>query len=419
MKIKAKNLPMSKVNEKRKGDRVKPKKPNLFFRTLLKILSSFDVKSTSLCVEKEGMERLGKKTPCLILMNHTSFIDLKIAQTIFYPRPLNIVTTYDGFVGLRWLMRQIGCFSTRKFVPDMKVIKDAKYCIEKLKTSVLMFPEAGYSLDGTATTMPDSLAKFIKFLSVPVVTVISSGAYMRQPLFNNLKKRNVNVSAKVKFLLDENDVKNMSVEDIRNKVNEQFSFDAYKEQQEKGIIINEKDRAEGLDRLLYKCPRCLSENGMHSSGDTLECVDCGKSYRLTQNGFMEATDGNTEIAHVPDWYEWERQCVLQEIKDGTYSFEDEVDIYAIVDTKTLYKTESGRLVHNLDGFTLYSQDGSVLHHQSAKYTYSVNVDYFWYEIGDVVYVGDTEITYCCKPNGKRNAVTKLRLATEEMYKLDN
>lgn len=51
-------------------------------------------------------------------MNHSSFIDLKIASTVLYPSPLNIVCTSDGFVGKERLMRSLGCIPTRKFVTD-------------------------------------------------------------------------------------------------------------------------------------------------------------------------------------------------------------------------------------------------------------------------------------------------------------
>ena len=45
------------------------------------------------------MEKIGKKEPCLILMNHSSFADLQIASHIFFPKRYGIVTTTDGFVG--------------------------------------------------------------------------------------------------------------------------------------------------------------------------------------------------------------------------------------------------------------------------------------------------------------------------------
>ena len=83
------------------------------------------------------MERAGEG-PYLILMNHSCFLDLEIASAIFYPMPYGIVATSDGFVGKDWLMRQIGCIPTQKFVSDLTLVRDMDYLLKKKKTSVLM-----------------------------------------------------------------------------------------------------------------------------------------------------------------------------------------------------------------------------------------------------------------------------------------
>lgn len=417
MNTKVKKMPLEKVLALKKEKKFKPKKPNLFWRTLIKILSSKDLKSTHFQLEKSGMEKLEKKEPCLILMNHTSFIDLKIAETAFYPRPLNIVTSLDGFIGLKWLMRQIGCFPTRKFTPERQVITNMKYCLETLKTSVLLFPEAGYSIDGRATPLPDSLGKCLKYLKVPVVTLISSGAYSRQPLYNNLHRRKVDVSAKMEYFLSPEEIENLSVDEINAKLREVFGFDAYRWQKEKGVIINEPNRAEGLDRILYKCPACMAEGDTVGAGDKVVCKACGKKYFMSETGEMQAVNGETEIAHIPDWYEWERSCVREDLIKGEYCTEDEVKIYALVNSKALYDIGNGRLKHDQDGFVLYGEKGELIHEQKPLFSYSINADFFWYEIGDVVYIGNSEITYCCVPQNLRNVVAKMRLATEELYKL--
>ncbi len=417
MRTKVKKMPLDEVLASKKEKHVAPKKPNIFWRTLLKILSSVDLKKTNFRLEKSGMEKLGKKEPCIILMNHTSFIDLKIAEYTFYPRPLNIVTSFDGFVGLKWLLRQIGCFSTHKFTPERQVIKDMKYCLDKLKTSVLMFPEAGYSIDGRATTLPSSVGKGLKFLGYPVVTLISEGAYSRQPLYNNLHKRDVNVSAKMEYLFSKEDLKTLSAEEINAKVDEVFSFDAYKWQRENNIVIDEPFRAEGLDRILYKCPHCLAEGKTVGKGATLVCEACGKEYILTETGAMQAVEGETEIDHIPSWYAWEREQVKADLLAGRYALNAEVDIYALTTAKCFYDVGKGRLTHNMDGFKLYGEDGKLIHEQSPLFSYSINADFFWYEIGDVLYIGGGEITYCCVPTNLKNVVAKTRLAVEELYKI--
>ena len=93
----------------------KPKRANMFFRTLLKLVSFPDLIATHFDYTTTDMDKLGKDEPCLYLMNHSSFIDLEIAANILYPRSFNIVATTDSFVGKSWLMRQIGCIPTKKF----------------------------------------------------------------------------------------------------------------------------------------------------------------------------------------------------------------------------------------------------------------------------------------------------------------
>lgn len=417
MRTKTTKLTIEEVLALPKEKKFAPKKPNIFWRTLLKVICSFDLAQTHFKLKKVGMEKLGKKEPCLILMNHTSFIDLKIAEFCFYPRPLNIVTTFDGFLGMKWLMRQIGCFPTHKFTPERQVIKDMKYCLEKLKTSVLMFPEASYSIDGTATTLPASLAKCLKYLNVPVVTIISEGAYSRQPLFNNLRKRKVKVSATMEYLLSPEDLKNLSVQEVDEKIKRAFSFDAYKWQKENNVLITEPDRAEGLDRILYKCPHCMAEGKTVGKGDKLTCEACGKEYTLTELGEMQAINGETEIDNIPAWFAWERACVKEDLLNGSYLLDAEVDVYVLATMKSLYEIGKGRLIHNTDGFKLYDENGKLLHEQAPLFSYSINADFFWYEIGDVVYIGNSEITYCCVPTNLRNVVAKTRLAAEELYKI--
>ena len=159
MKIKTMELSYQKVLELPPYKRKKPRRPSLFFRTLLRLFSAPSLRSVHFSCKRIGMEKLKKTEPCLILMNHSSFIDLKIASCVFYPRPLSIVCTSDGFVGKEWLMRHLGCVPTAKFVTDYALVKDMVYCVNTLRTSILMYPEASYSFDGTATPLPESVGK--------------------------------------------------------------------------------------------------------------------------------------------------------------------------------------------------------------------------------------------------------------------
>ncbi|MBE6896227.1 MAG: hypothetical protein E7477_03910 [Ruminococcaceae bacterium] len=417
MKIKTKNRSFEFVSSISQPKQIKPLKQSIVFRTLLKILSFPDMFAVNFKCNKIGMDKLGKNEPCLYLMNHSSFIDLKIASTVIYPRPFNIVCTTDGFVGKNLLMRLLGCIPTKKFVTDLSLVKNMIYAFKTLKSSVLMYPEAGYSFDGTSIPIPDSLGKSLKIFRVPVVMIKTQGAFLRDPLYNNLQLRKVNVTAEMKYILSPEDIESKTVEELNDILRNEFSFDAFKYQQDNKICVDEDFRADGLHRVLYKCPSCNTEGSMNGNGIFLTCSSCGKEYQLDEYGYISSTNGTTEFSHIPDWYNWQRECVKSEISNGSYYFESDVDIYILADMKCLYKVGDGRLKHSEDGFSLIGCEGDLEYNQKPTASYTLNVDYFWYEIGDVICLGNSKMLYYCFPKDHSVSVTKARFAAEELYKL--
>ena len=364
-----------------------------------------------------GMEKLGRREPCLFLMNHSSFIDLEIAASVLFPRAFNIVATTDGFVGKNWLMRRIGCIPTKKFVSDLTLIKDISYAVKHLKDSVLMYPEASYSFDGTATPLPDSIGRFVKRLGIPVAVIRTYGAFARDPLYNNLQRRKVRVSADLEYLLSPEDLARMTPREINDAIGKKFRFDNFRWQQENGVRVDEPFRADFLNRVLYKCPACLQEGQMRGEGTRISCSCCGKTYELDELGFLRALEGETEFAHVPDWYAWERACVREELLNGSYRMEAPVDICMAIDTTCIYRVGQGILTHTGNGLHLTGCDGKLDYHHAPLSSYSLYSDFNWYEIGDVICIGDHNALYYCFPQGGDDVVAKARLAAEELFKI--
>ena len=417
MKLKTISKSYDEVVAMPKPKHRKPIRPNMFFRTLLRVVSIPDLKATDFTCEKIGMEKLGKKEPCLYLMNHCSFIDLEIAATILYPRPFNIICTSDGFVGKDWLMHAIGCIPTNKFTSDLHLLRDMSHAVKKLGNSVLMYPEASYSFDGTSTPLPETLGGCLKLLGIPVVMIRTFGSFSRNPLYNNLKRRKVKVSAEMEYILSPEDIKEKSVDELNAILKENFTFDYWRWQKENGIKITEDFRAEGLNRVLYKCPHCMAEGKMRSEGISIVCDGCGKAYELTEDGTLEAKDGEGAFTHIPDWYAWERECVKKEILNDEYRLQVPVDICVLMDTKHVYRVGEGELTHTKDGFRLVGCDGKLEYKQGGLSSYSLYSDFYWYEIGDVICIGDSKMLYYCVPKCEGDFVAKTRLAAEEIYKI--
>ena len=279
-----------------------------------------------------------------------------------------------------------------------------------------MYPEASYSFDGTATKLPRKMGVLFKALSAPVCMITTYGSFARDPLYNNLQKRKVKVSATMKCLLTPEEIKKASVEEIDDILDEAFSFDYFRWQKENGIRITEKFRADGLNRILYKCPHCMKEGETEGIGTTFVCHNCGALYDMDEFGCLESRSGNTRFSHIPDWYAWERECVRKEVTDGTYCLDTDVKIGMIVDYNALYMVGEGHLHHDPSGFTLTGCDGKLTYTQGPHKCYSCYSDYYWYEIGDVICIGDNKALYYCFPD-KKDVVAKTRIATEEIYDL--
>ena len=422
MKTTVKAMDYASVMALPRPNRKKPLKPNWFWRILIRILCVFGMMGTGFTYRKERMELLGKKEPCLILMNHTCFLDMEVAQRLLFPRPLNIVCSNDGFIGffglMSWLMRQIGCVATQKYVSDLRLVQDMEYCLKNLKSSVLMYPEAGYSFDGTATTLPRKFGIILKKLDVPVVIIESHGLFARNPLYNELQiRKNAKVSATMRLLYTREEIQQLSVQELSDGIDRAFGFDHFAWQKQQGLELDQPFRADGLHRILYKCPHCGAEGKMEGKGIHLTCHACGKQWELTPLGEMKALDGETEISHIPDWYRWERQQVRQEILDGTYRLSEDVKIAMQVDYKAIYMVGEGHLTHDASGFHLIGCGGKLDYSQKPQNSYSLYADYYWYEIADCICIGDNEVHYFCFPKDPSVSVAKLRLAAEEMYKL--
>ena len=422
MKTSVKKLDFDQAVARPRPEHKQPRKPLLFWRVLIRLLTIIGMAGTDFKYDMDERAEEALKEPCLILMNHSCFLDMQIAHRVLFPRAFNIITTSDAFVGLfglmNWVLRQIGCFPTQKFVTDLRSIQDMQHCFKNLHSSVLMYPEASYSFDGTCTPLPRKMGVLLKKFDVPVVMIETFGAFSRNPLYNELQvRKGVKVSAKVRCLYTREEIKSGTVQELSDGLDAAFGFDHFKWQKENGIEIHDSFRADGLSRILYKCAHCGTEGQMEGKGTGLTCRHCGKHYELTPLGELEASDGETEFSHIPDWYRWEREQVRQEILDGTYRLDIDVKIGMLVDFQYIYMVGEGHLTHDRNGFVLTGCDGRLHYTQKPQACYGLYADYYWYEIADTICIGDNDKLYYCFPQDCGDVVAKSRLAVEEMYKL--
>jgi transcription elongation factor Elf1 len=345
-------------------------------------------------------------------------LDFKVAVAATFPHRTNFIVAIDGFIGREKLLRNVGCICKRKFTNDILLIRNLQQVI-KNGDILVIYPEARYSLCGTTAVLPDSIGKLCKLFRVPVVTLICHGHHINAP-FWNLKGRHVRpTQAELTQLYTAAELEALSADEITAGIRRIFRYDDYAWLRQNQLRVADKRRAEGLHKVLYQCPACGTEYKMSSAGAQLKCNACGKTWTMNEFCELSGDDGRTEFSHIPDWYEWERQQVRREVASGTYSFAGPVTVDSLPNAKGFIRLGEGVLTHNMDGFTVRgrTRDGKPFEMTKPVLSlYSCHIEYDYLgKHGDCVDLNTLDDTWYIYPHGSAFSVTKMALATEELF----
>ena len=402
-------------NKKRYKTAKYPMRQTKFWTGLIWVLSKMMLLGKDVKIEKINME--GLKPPYMLLSNHMHFIDFEITAMATGMHPVSNVVSIDGYVIKWFLLEWIGAIATRKFTTDLHLVKSIRKVLQRGNV-LAMYPEARYTPCGTLAYLPDSLGKLIKMNKVPVVAAVHHGNHLYAPFWNFRRKRKVPFYSTYKKILTPEQIQEMSVAEINDLLKKELAYDEYQFQKDNDILIKEPDRAEGLHKVLYQCPHCLEE-AMDSEGSEIFCTACGKRWHWQEDGYLKANEGETEFDHIPDWFNWERQQIKKQVQDGTYTFEDEVEVYSLPRVWRYIPLGKAKLTHDPQkGFQLeghYRGERYYIHRQPQQ-TNSLHVEYDFGPIDgkDYVDISTENDSFYCRPS-KPNVITKLAFAVEEIY----
>lgn len=358
------------------------------------------------------------KGPYLVLSTHASFMDFPMLVTGLFPKTTGWVMSVEEFRRGDWLMYGIGGIPKRKFTHDIVTAKYILYYIKKLKHSVTIYPEARFSLAGLNERLDGALGKLCKVADVPVVMCMANGNFVNSPQWSKHPYRKIRQEAHIYQLLSLDEVRSLSESEIQEKIEKAFIKDEYKWQVEKGYHTKCKERADGLYKILYKCPACGKEFRMQSGGVHLWCEECGAKWEMDTLSRLKGVNTDKGFSHIPDWYNWEREEVRKEVQNKTYSFSDQVRIEDYYSTKVgLIEVGQAEFKHDESGFTFKGEvDGKPFNlNKSVSDMYSVHVEYDFVGRGDAFDIATDKTTYFMFLKNHKNYLTKLHFATEELY----
>lgn len=373
-------------------------------------------RSGRLHIRKVNMD--GLKPPFLVLGTHHAFMDFYVTPLALFPHRANYVSELEGFEAFgEWKYRQVGCLGTRKFVSDLALVRNIKRVMER-KGILVLYPEARYANVGTSSRLPASVGKLCKYLGVPVVTLNMKGNYLQSPIWNLKKRRGVPLEATIIQRFTAQDVAKATPQEIQAAVAADLTYDEYAYQRERGIRIAEPWRAEGLHLPLYQCPRCGKAFVMDSKGSRLFCTVCGGEWTLGEEGLLHSGEGEEPVS-IPDWYEWQRRQVEEEIETGRYRLDLPVRVEALPNAVNFIDLGPGRLRQTAEGFELTFTDyGETLPRTQmfpASGCFSIHTEYDYRGKGQCVTLSTPDNTYFLFPLAEGFNATKIQFATEYLW----
>ena len=400
-----------------------PQKQSDLIKTLAYLTSSIvlSLLRKGYKIEKVNMENL--EPPYILLINHLQPLDFFTMFKATYPHRLNTVAALNTYYKVSFAMEKLGCIPTRKFTTDINLVRACKKVLKEYGDVFCMYPEARYTPDGTLSVLPDSLGKLVKKNKVPVVVMLNLGGHLNLPFWTNKIFRKTPIKIQLKQILTVEQVAELSAEEINDIIHKEMYYDEYRWQMENNIYIKEKRRAEGLHKILYQCPHCMTESKMNSKGIHLFCEECGKKWEMTELGQMRALDGETEFSHIPDWFAWERENVRKQILNGNYFYEDEVHIYSTPGVDQYVDLGAGKVTHSLENgfvieFSYNDNDYRIVRAPQNMYSVQTEYDFQFLDKKDCFNVTTNNDCFFCIPT-KKDVITKIMLATEEMFKIIN
>ena len=253
--------------------------------------------------------------PYMVLANHQSFFDFYYIYQMDHPRnPTFLVNEfYCTRPVLRSMAKRAGILSKKLFTPEMA---PAMTILRTLRRGypVVIFPEGRLSPDGRTNPIAEPGGAFYRRLGVDLVLVKIRGAYFSAPKWRKRRYRS-EVRLTVEEVIRKDELRAMSGEELDRRIERVLWND---ESASPVCAYPQKDKAAGLENVLYRCPDCGGLYTVTSRGNELRCGACGSVHALGDDYRFSAPPYT-----IGEWYDTLREAEKPLL--GDFRLETEVD----------------------------------------------------------------------------------------------
>ena len=344
--------------------RNKYKKPNLIvysiYRLICKVIAKYVFNTKIIRNEIENLDG-----PYVVLANHESKIDF-INLAITTPKRMHLVTSNSFYqtLSVRPLMDMIRVIAKQQFQTSSSDIKKMKRVIDN-NMPLAIYPVGLMAENGLSTDPGKSIAKLLKLLKTDVYVCYSEGSYLTQPKWSKVRRKG-QITVDVYKLFSKEDVESLSIDELYKSIREGIDYDSYANQRLTMVPFENGDNVEGLEYVLYQCPKCKSEKSIISVNTTgLKCTCCNYEVVADVYGFL---NGEEVIYQSPaDWSKEIFNNLKSEMeKNPKFTLSDEVIISMINYKKHKFEEVGfGQVSINKDFITLKGK----INDEEIEYTF--------------------------------------------------
>ncbi len=178
--------------------------------------------------------------------------------------------------------------------------------------NVCIFAEGVRTWDGVTAPVVPATAQLVKSARCGLVTYRIEGGYFASPNWassGNTRKGRL-YGAPVGIYTKE-DLAKMSVEEIDEIIKRDLHEDAYARQKVEMRRYRSKKRAEGMESLIFLCPKCRAHGTLTSSGDRVTCSACNSSFTYDEYGML----GGIPYKTVYELNQWQRTELAKDVEN--------------------------------------------------------------------------------------------------------
>jgi 1-acyl-sn-glycerol-3-phosphate acyltransferase len=267
-------------------------------------------------VEASGVELL-PDPPFVLMADHANALDPYVLGS-FSRSPIRYMANIEGVHPFKAVFAElVGAYGRRKGASDLAALR-ATFDLSRSGEAIGLFPEGDRSWDGSSSAIRPGAGKLAKRLGVPLVLARQKGNYLARPRWASRSRSGVWSVEFLAFGADE--LGRMPDALVETIIAAAVSKNEIKDALREGRHFECDRSAEGIGRLLWRCPVCGKADSIGGRGNLVGCHRCGSRWALDANCRVRPLNAPlsihaAEIADLKDWHDWQ-VSTLPELSEG-------------------------------------------------------------------------------------------------------